>query len=104
LKGSGFADVVAGYALSDPRSPKQYQVAQAIVNTSLPPTITPNFGAELPGFEGNVYKVNSPQHPDLEFAITHFSQLFEAETGKPFTPQSVVRIGAFAGSQDDPGI
>ena len=104
LKGTGFADVVAGYSLDDPRSPKQYQVAQAVVNTSLPPTTLPDFGTELPMFEGNVYKVNSPEHPNLEFSITHFSQLYLAETGQPLTPNTTFKLGAFAGSQDDPGI
>lgn len=104
LKGSGFADVVAGYAINDPRSPKQYQVAQAVVNTSLPPSTLPSFGAELPQYEGNVYKVNSPQHPNLEFSITHFSQLYLAETGKPLTANTTLKMGAFAGSQDDLGI
>lgn len=104
LKGTGFADVVAGYSLDDPRSPKQYQVAQAVVNTSLPPTTLPDFGTQLPMFEGNVYKVNSPAHPNLEFSITHFSQLYLAETGQPLTPNTTFKLGAFAGSQDDPGI
>jgi hypothetical protein len=103
LKGSGYADVVAGFSLSDPRSPKQYQVAQAVVNTNAPPT-APDFGTELPAFEGNVYKVNSPAHPNLEFSITHFSELYLAETGKALTSDSVIRIGAAAGSADDLGI
>ena len=104
LKGTGYANVVAGYAINDARSPKQYQVAQAVVNTNLPPATLPDFGAELPQYEGNVYKVNSPAHPNLEFAITHFSQLYLAETGQPLTSNSVVKLGGFAGSQDDTGI
>ena len=104
LKGTGFADVVAGYSINDARSPKQYQVAQAIVNTSLPPATLPDFGAELPQYEGNVYKANSPAHPNLEFSISHFSQLYLAETGQPLTSNSVIKIGGFAGSQDDTGI
>jgi len=103
LKGTGFADIVAGVSQTDPRSPKLYQVAQAVVNTSQPPTI-PGFGTELPGFEGNVYKVNSPVHPNFEFAISHFSQLYLQETGKPLTADSKISIGAFGGSANDLGI
>jgi hypothetical protein len=103
LKGTGYADIVAGYSSTDPRSPKEYQVANAVVNTSLPPS-TPGFGTELPGFEGNVYTVNSPAHPSLEFSITHFSQLYQEVTGKALTPQSVIAVGGFGGSANDTGI
>ncbi len=114
LKGAGFADVAAGYAINDPRSPKEYQVAQAVVNSS-PPANAPDFGTsqvqqpgtvytEVPGDEGNVYKVNSPAHPNLEFSITHFSQLYQQETGTALTPNSVIGLGATAGSGDDIGI
>src|SRR5262249_56362491 len=103
LKGTGYADIVAGFSATDPRSPKQYQVANAIVNTSLPPA-TPGFGTELPGFEGNVYLVNAAAHPSLEFAISHFSQLYQQITGKPFTASSMIAVGGFGGSANDTGI
>lgn len=103
LTGSGYADVVAGYSTTDPRSPKEYQVAQAIVNTNAPPS-TPDFGTMLPQFTGNVYKVNSPAHPNLEFNIDNFSKLYLQETGKTLTPDSVIGVGAFGGSGDDDGI
>jgi hypothetical protein len=102
LKGSGYADVVAGYSVNDPRPTKQYQVAQAIVNTSGPPT-TPFFGTELPQFEGTVFKQNSPATPNLEFSIAHFSQLYLQETGKTLTPNSSIAIGAMGGSGQDSG-
>lgn len=103
LTGSGSPDVVAGYAQNDPRSPKQYQVAQAVVNPGNP-SGPPSFGTMLPQFTGNVYKVNSPQHPGLEFDINHFSQLYFQETGKTLNPKTTVSMGAFAGSADDIGI
>jgi hypothetical protein len=103
LTGSGYADVVAGYSPTDPRSPKLYQVANAVVNTSVPPT-TPGFGTELPQFEGNVYKVNSPQHPNFEFAINHFSQLYQQMTGQALTPNTTIHVGGFGGSANDTGI
>jgi hypothetical protein len=104
LKGTGHADVLAGFAINDPRSPKEYQVANAVVNPALPPSVLPDFGTMLPLNIGNVYKVNSPNHPGLEFDITHFSQLFLAETGTALTANSVIRMGAYAGSQNDTGI
>ena len=45
-----------------------------------------------------------PAHPNLEFSITDFSQLYQAETGHALTPTSVIGIGAFAGSLHDGGI
>ncbi len=103
LKNTGKPDIVAGYAINDSRSPKEYQVAKAIDNPSPNP---PDFGQELPQFEGNVYKVNSPQHPALEFAISHFSELYLQETGKALgtTTNPVIKMGAFAGSGSDLGI
>ncbi len=114
LKGQNYADVSAGYAVNDPRSPKEFQVARSVANSS--PTATSlDFGngqvqqpgtvfTEVPTSEGNVYKVNSPAHPNLEFSITHFSQLYLQETGTALTPTSVIGMGATAGSGDDLGI
>ena len=53
---------------------------------------------ELPQFGGNVYKVNSPVHPNLEFSIAHFSQLYFSETGQQLTANSKIGLGSFAGS------
>jgi hypothetical protein len=114
LKGQGFADIAAGYAINDPRQPKQYQVAEAVVNPT-PPPVPLDFGTgqvqqpgttyeTVPAAAGNVYKVNSPAHPNLEFAISHFSELYLQDTGTPLTPSSVIGIGATAGSGDTPGI
>ena len=55
------------------------------------------FGTELPQFEGNVYTNNSIAHPNLEFSIKDFSQLYKEETGKTLTASSVIYIGAFGG-------
>ncbi len=97
LNTPGTPDIVAGYAENDSRSPKQYQVAEAT-------SILPFFGTELPQFEGNVYTVNSPVHPSLEFSITHFSQLYQQVTGKPLTSSTVISLGGFGGSSNDIGI
>ena len=40
----------------------------------------------------------------MEFTITHFSQLYQMETGKPLTSSSVIYIGGQAGSANDIGI
>lgn len=103
LKGTGQPDIVAGYSQTDPRTPKQYQVALANVNPAAP-TAPPAFGTPLPQFTGNVYKVNSSQHPNLEFSIAHFSQLYLQETGKTLIPAAIIGLGAAAGSADDLGI
>ncbi len=103
LRNTGYADVVAGFAFDDPRTPKPYQVARAIVNTNAPPT-EPDFGMPLPGNTGNFYLVNSSDHPNLEFSITNFSQLYQSITGQALTADSRFSIGAFGGSADDIGI
>src|SRR5262249_39989904 len=97
LDGSGTADIVAGYSQTDPRSPKLYQVATATTTLGV-------FGTELPQFEGNIYKVNSPTHPNLEFSIIRFSQLYQQVTGRTLTPGTTFNLGGFAGSANDTGI
>ncbi len=102
-------EVVAGFSPNapsptptDPAPAKPYQVALAIPGMN--PQGIPLFGTSLPGFTGSVYLFNSAAHPNLEFSITHFSQLYQLETGEPLTPSSQIGIGGFAGSSDDIGI
>jgi hypothetical protein len=110
LGGTGTPDVVAGFSPNqpplpanmspspspNPLPPKPYQVAQA-VPTSVPDT-GPGFGTLLPNNTGNVYLANQAAHPNLEFSITNFAQLYLQETGHALTPSSVIGIGAFAGN------
>ncbi len=110
LTGSGIPNIVAGYSSqpppatpTNPAPVKQYQVAVAIPNISNPQG-EPSFGTPLPNNTGNVYLVQTPAHPSLEFTITHFSQVYAAATGHALTPSSVIGVGAFAGSPDDIGI
>ena len=85
-------------------APKPYQVALAIPNASEPQTGIPTFGTLLTNNTGTSISVNSPAHPNLEFSITDFSQLYQQKTGHALTPTSVIGIGAFAGSDSDGGI
>jgi hypothetical protein len=114
LNGSGVPDVVAGLSPNQPPlppnmsssgpnpvAPKPYEVAQAIPNAVEPMTGIPSFGTLLSNNTGNVYLQNSAAHPNLEFSITHFSQLYLAETGHALAPSSVIGVGAFAGSDSD---
>ncbi len=101
--------VVAGFSPNppsptptDPAPAKPYQVALAIPGMN--PQGIPFFGTSLPGFTGSVYLFNSAAHPNLEFSITHFSQLYQLETGETLTPSSQIGVGGFAGSPDDIGI
>lgn len=102
LKPDGLPTVVAGIS-NDVGGSKLYQVADAVVNPMIP-TAIPGFGAPHPGNTGNVYLVNDPNHPNFEFAIDHFSQLYLQETGKPLTPDTTFKVGAFGNSNDDDGI
>ncbi len=107
--GSGTPAVVAGFSQTSPipntpanpspnLTPKPYEVAVA------DPANLPNFGTQLPQFTGTVFSQNSPGTPNLEFAITHFSQLYQEESGKALTSSSVVYIGGQGGSANDIGI
>jgi hypothetical protein len=109
LADTGTPDVVAGFSPiqpalpanqspvgPNPMAPKPYQVAQAMPATE--PFTGPSFGALLPNNTGNVYLANLAAHPNLEFSITNFSQLYLADTGHALTPSSVIGIGAFAGN------
>jgi len=115
LGNTGTPDVVAGFSPNqpplpsnmapspspNPLPPKPYEVAQGIPS-SMPDT-GPGFGGPitLPSgvtITGNYYLANSAAHPNLEFTITNFSQLYLAETGNKLTPSSVIGIGAFAGN------
>jgi hypothetical protein len=110
LGDTGTPDVVAGFSPNQPAlppnmspspspnplPPKPYQVAQAIP-TSVPDT-GPGFGTLLTNNTGNVYLANQTAHPNLEFSITNFAQLYQEETGHALTPSSVIGIGAFAGN------
>jgi hypothetical protein len=109
FKGSGVPQVVAGFSEVSPigntpqnpfpnLTPKPYEVAVAN------PAALPVFGAALPQFTGTVFTQNSPTTPNLEFSITHFSQLYQMETGKPLTSSSLVYIGGQGGSANDIGI
>jgi hypothetical protein len=100
LNSDGVADIVAGKDPNDPSVPKPYQVALAIPSPI--PGARPTFGAPLPDNTGNFYLVNSPLHPAFEFNITGFSGLFAAfNGGQAPTEESLISIGAFAGSTQD---
>ena len=94
------AQVAAGFNNFPPSdgAVKTYQVYMP-QNPSIPQTIV---GATpLPQFAGNVYTVNDPARGNLEFSISHFSQLYQKITGKPLTPNTVIYVGGFAGSDQD---
>ncbi len=103
LSNPSIPSVVAGIAPEMPGYTKNYTVAQAVVNPQYPGS-APQFGTPLPQFNGNVYLVNDPSHPNFEFAIDHFSQLYQLETGKALTPNATIGVGAFGGSGQDDGI
>jgi hypothetical protein len=94
------AQIVAGFSEvnpatptpANPTPPKPYEVAAA------DPAALPIFGTSLPQFAGTVFSQNSPNTPNMEFSITHFSQLYQMETGTPMTSSSVVYIGGQAGN------
>ena len=107
--GSGNAQIVAGFSpvpttptATDPSPPKPYRGCSR--HSRPDPTPLRLFGTELPQFEGNLYTQNSIAHPNLEFSIKDFSQLYKQETGQTLTSSSVIYVGGFGGSGEDTGI
>ena len=106
--GTGTPQIVAGFSqvpptptVADPSPQKPYEVAVAIPTG---PNAAPAFGTRLPQYEGNFYYNNSSAHPNFEFSIKGFSQLYQAVTGQPLAATSVINLGAFGGSGQDIGI
>jgi len=97
------AQIVAGFSQVPPpgQAPKLYEVAKAVPTGPGSAPTFPLDGSHLPQFEGNVYYNNSPNHPNLEFSIIHFSQLYQQFTGHPLSPSSVIDVGGFGGSGED---
>ena len=104
LKDPNAIDVVAGFPQGSAfdTGPKPYQVARPVSSTVALPAFDEN--NLLPQFTGNYFLVNDPNHPNFEFQITHFSQLYQQTTGQALTPQSQFSIGAFGTSNQDIGI
>jgi hypothetical protein len=102
--GSGIPQIVAGYSAVSPNPPSlpfptnPYQVAVA------DPSNLHDFGTSLPQYTGTVFLQNSTTTPNLEFSISHFSQLYQMETGKPLTSSSVIYVGGQGGSDLPDGI
>ena len=106
------AQIVAGFSQTNPIAPtpsnptpaKPYEVALAQPGNL--PTSVPSFAQ----FVGNVYTNNSQTHPNLEFSITDFSQLYDQMTGATYTPtqlaasNATIEVGGIGGSANDTGI
>jgi hypothetical protein len=101
----GVPDVVAGIPrlveLTGQTENKLFQVAQAV---NFQGVSAPSFGKTLQDFSGYATLINTPTAGAFEFKIIHFSQLYQLETGKPFTADTTFSVGAFGGSDNDIGI
>jgi hypothetical protein len=104
LNGDAVPDIIAGYPVQATLTPnvpaKVYQVALA--DNSNP--ANPQFGPPLDQrFWGNVYQLNDPLHPNLEFQISSFGELYSTfNGGAPISDQSVISVGVVANSVNNP--
>jgi hypothetical protein len=105
LDNSGTPDVVAGIPrqieLNGQVETKLFQVAQA---DNIPGVMAPSFGTPLQDFTGFASLIDDPARGAFEFKITHFSTLYQLETGKPLTANTVFGVGVSGGSDNDIGI
>lgn len=103
LDNNTIPDVVAGIS-NDPGVSKLYHVAEAVVNPDpvIAANSAPAFGTPLQDNTGYAFLLNAdPTAGAFEFQITNFSQLYLAETGQDLKVDSLIGVGAFAGSPDD---
>jgi hypothetical protein len=99
--GDNIPDVVAGIS-NDAGAGKLYQVAAAVPNPSDPTTTAPGFGAPLQNNTGFAFlRDEDPTAGAFEFQITRFSELYATISGQVLVPETVINVGAFAGSNDD---
>ena len=105
LTNSGTPDVVAGFPKNnpsgDPTATKPFEVAKYINNGSGDLFDSSNL---FPQYTGNYFLENDPNHPNFEFQIDHFSQLYLQMTGHSLSSSSSFGIGAFATNAQDTGI
>lgn len=98
LNNDGTSDIVAG--IDGFSANKNYHVALAVQNGN--PSTPPGFGAEIPGHAGDIYLVNDPAHPAMEFTISNFKSLFQQfNNGQSPLSTSVMTAGANGGSAQD---
>lgn len=105
LKNPTVPDIAAGFPQTnpnpDPTAPKPFLVAKYLNNPGGNMFDNSNI---FPQYTGNYYLANDPNHPNFEFQITHFSQLYQQVTGNPLTPTSNIGMGAFASNNQDTGL
>jgi hypothetical protein len=99
--GDNIPDVVAGIS-NDAGAGKLYQVGSAVPNPGAPTTTAPGFGAPLQNNTGFAFlRDEDPTAGAFEFQITRFSELFASISGQTLQANTVINVGAFAGSNDD---
>lgn len=101
FNGDQVPDVVAGIP-NTPGAGKFFTVSEADANSNQGSTNAPAFGTPLPTHTGDAFlRDTDPAHGAFEFQITHFSELYQEQTGQPLKTDSIIGVGAFAGSNDD---
>ena len=108
FNGSGDPQVVAGFPQAYPAgSPfKPFEVALATPRDPANPAGFPLFDPNnvFPQYEGTYFLANDPNHPNFEFQIDHFAQLYQQITGNALVSSTPIGIGAFAVNNQDGGI
>lgn len=96
---SATESIAAGTPPGTTSPPQVYEVAQVLGSSSVPTA----FGIQLSNNTGSFSLINSPTNGAYEFTITHFSELYQAETGHALSASSVIDVGGFGTSDDDGG-
>jgi len=90
LNNDGTPEIMAGVRPANTINALKPLVIARADNSSNPPA----FGAEIPGYAGNLYLVNNSAHPGFEFSIKNFKQLAQSEFGITITDASTLAAGA----------
>lgn len=89
LNNDGSADIMAGVRPATTLNALKPLVITRADNSSNPPA----FGTDIPGYSGNIYLVNNPDHPGFEFSIKNFKQLAQSQFGITITDDSMLAAG-----------
>ncbi len=103
LNNDGRPDVVAGVP-NTPGAGKFFTVADAVVSSDPVEAMNtaPTFGTPLPSHTGYSFlRDTDREHGAFEFQITGFSALYKEKTGIDLRTDTIIQVGAFAGSNDD---
>jgi hypothetical protein len=106
LTNSGTPDIIVGFPSVNPNTtPGAAKPFEVAAFSGAAPGVDPFSSTEIfPQFAGNYFLENDPNHPNFEFQIDHFSQLYQQMTGQALNVNTTFGVGATAFNNQDGGV